>query len=298
MDEVLSLKSNDITLQFGNEVVKKITSLKENCERIGNEIEKNLETKILQLSDYQAHINRLLNTEYRDMPNEDKQRVQDGFHTAFGNLFKEEKEKEEALLINCTNEFKLIMNCQMQKALKYAQAKLSTSVYEFVTLVNSVVAYNLQLQSALTLCIEMYNSNDYFKLSVGSASKCCKESELQALMEFVDQFVVQAAGLLSSPGIQNEGSTRFEEIPPEIPETFPQSSFPDTPETPDTSVELINTEGTIDTVEDPTATVEQLDEFTEVPTDEPNDVSTSSQTGYNSLYEDHEFCINHSFMPK
>ena len=297
MDEVLSIESNDITLQFGNEFVKQITILKESCERIGNEIEKNLETKILQLSDYQAQINLLLNTEYRDMPNEDKQRVQDGFQTAFGNLFKEEKEKEEALFINCTNEFKLIMNCQMQKALKYAQAKLSISVYEFVTLVNSVVAYNLQLQSALTLCMEMYNNNDHFKIhvSVGSA---CKESELQVLMEFVDQFVVQAAGLLSASNIQNEGSTRFEEIPPKMPETFPQSSFPDTSETPDTSIELINTEGTIDTVADPTVTVEQLDEVTEVPSDEPNDVSTSSQTGYISLYEDHEFCINHSFMHK
>ncbi len=178
-----------------------------------------MEQKLRNLSQYQDYINDILNNEYSNITDEDKQIIQDGFRVAFEKLFTEDEEQERMISVNCSQQFQSIVADKMDIALQYAHTVLQQSTSQFATLVQDIVQYGGDLTSALTQCLSLYESQDnkvVNPLMKGSSSYECKQVEIQILSQFVYEFVVKSSGLLGGRDLDMGA------WPSDIPEIFPR----------------------------------------------------------------------------
>ena len=179
-----------------------------------------MEQKLQNLSQYQDYVNEILNNEYSNATDEDKQIIQDGFRMAFDKLFAEDEEKERMISVNCSQQFQSIIADKMSNALQYAHTVLQQSTRQFATLVQDIVQYGGDLTSALTQCLALYESQAnkvVNPLMKGSPSYECKQVEIQILSQFVYEFVVKSSGLLAGGRDLDMGAW-----PSDIPELFPR----------------------------------------------------------------------------
>ena len=136
-------------------------TIREHCEEMETQEERKFEGELKEISEYQEHVNNFFNNKYGDIPGEEKEAIRKGFETAFKNLFKDEQSIEKAISLNCTLEFEAIINQKMSEAVQYyAETLLNAGTTAFVSLINGVIKYSQEMQTALDQCLDLYPADD------------------------------------------------------------------------------------------------------------------------------------------
>ena len=89
------------------------------------------------------------------------------------------------------------MNQKISEAVQYAETLLNAGTTAFVSLINGVIKYSQEMQTALDQCLDLHPADDnILPLMKGSPSYKCKQVEIQISMQFVYKFIIRSTKLL------------------------------------------------------------------------------------------------------
>ena len=224
VQQILHRVPETITERFTDDLMDQLNIIRQQCEEMEMEIQSDFEHKLHNLSLYQDYMNDIINDQYNNMTDQEKTKVQEHFQMAFEQLFIDEQENEQRVSINCTHEFKIIMDDKMAKALNYAEDLLKQNASQYALLVNDVVIYNSELQTAMKQCLEDYHHTattaSDSPLMKGSPSYVCKQIEIQILTQFVQEFIIKSTRLIAGQNVIDNN------VLDTVPEVFPRPEQP------------------------------------------------------------------------
>ena len=120
---------------------------------------------------------------------------------------------------------------------QYAETLLNAGTTAFVSLINGVIKYSQEMQTALDQCLDLYPADDNtHPLMKESPSYKCKQVEIQILMQFVYKFIIQSTKLLSSEQDSEDILNILGPLPSNLPEVFPR---PEVTSTEEPTIELM-----------------------------------------------------------
>lgn len=240
VDELLNRHPLTVAEEFADMLLKEERDIYHHCEAMETDIERETAVAARNLSEYQQHINSVLNMDHSNITDENRNLIQNSFAQAFKNLFKEEQVKEAEISINCSRKFEQTVKEKMAAAMEYSKDLLEKSTDEFVGILDDVSSYNIQLEEALSVCLGEYTTaqREQFDnpLMVGSPSYECKQFEIQLLTQFVHEFVIRSAALLAGSN-NNASHMIISALTNQIPEIFPRPFVQSLPTT-DPIIEL------------------------------------------------------------
>lgn len=176
------------------------------------------------MSQYQRQTVEVLESSgLSDMSEVEKQEMWTSVRGAMDKLLAEHKRESEKLTLNCTLELKEVVTQKMSAALSYGLSILNTGLGPYVEFINHVSKYGRHLQGSLDDCIDVYSplftshiGQDHTHY-MGSTSEVCMVLEVEGLIKFIREFVIEATKLLNDYTNSTSSDVMIETTPTPIP---------------------------------------------------------------------------------
>jgi hypothetical protein len=200
---------HDVVTQFGLEVLEMFHQLKEWCQISSIHQESHFQDQINHINQFKEQVMGRL-----DITSEERDGVMGGIDHGMKQLLMKQDEDRHGLIDNCTQRYHEIINEQMELALTHVKGLLAKDggMKDYVKYVNRVSQYNVNMKNKLNECLSKYGP-----AYNGQSVDICMGIEIQSLIEFTDQFIIEATQYMHhrlKPSVASTSATPTPMSPP------------------------------------------------------------------------------------